>query len=87
MKIVYQIEGEIQSCASGDPYRGIVGDNSYRGVQVRLTLVSRSPWTGEEEAIYIEGNGKYVRDLGQQIVDHCDSLDELYKSQHNKENK
>jgi len=67
MKIVHEINGTPQVAGSADLYHTAEGKKS-PGFRVDLLATSKTPWSDEEEVIYIEGDARAVYTLAQEIL-------------------
>jgi hypothetical protein len=77
MRIVHEVEGEMQVGCSGTPYSRALGKTEYAGYRVELVI---APMPGGEgyaedgEVIHIEGNAKYVVQMLGEALDVVKSI-------------
>lgn len=83
MRIIHEIDGEIQTTASGRPWSTAVrsGDFEYRGFRAELVAVVNC-FTKHEEAIYIEGNAAQIRRVLTDWLRALDTMESLMREEH-----
>ena len=91
MRIIHEIETPMQTWGNCDPYRNSLGSQGYNGARVEIMACTSAAanypelpaqifeWA-DDEAIYIEGNAKYVREMLATWIQIIDDLEEVHRA-------